>query len=1592
MELAEEFLERHRAGQRPALREYVERYPELAAEIRAVFPAMAMMEQIALADESLEGDPTGAAPAAAAPPPQQFGDYRVLREIGRGGMGVVYEAEQVSLGRHVALKVLPPQMLGDVQRRRRFEREARAAAKLHHTNIVPVFGMGEHGETPYFVMQFIQGQGLDAVLDELRRLRAGTPPQNRETAVPVPATRRDISAADVARSLLTGGFDPQGSYPFGPADGRAITIAPADAPAVEVVEAGAARVLVPLLSPASPALPGSAPRGSAKAKRPTYWQGVARIGAQVADALAYAHGQGVVHRDVKPSNLLLDTQGTVWITDFGLAKADDQANLTHTGDLLGTLRYMPPEAFEGKSDARGDIYSLGLTLYELLAFRPAFDEKERGRLVRQVTQEAPARLASVNAEVPRDLETIVQKAIERDPAHRYASASELAADLQRYLDDEPIAARRTSPAERLGRWARRNPMVASLGGAVFLLLAVLAVGSTVAAWRIDREKVAAENAARREADAARRAGREATRATQALAAEETANAGLRAAQRQVRAALYASELNLLQFAWKEDNLAFARELLGRTEPKPGESDLRGFEWWYWQHEMRGELRSLKLPTRFPVESRVVPAAALSSDGGRVASYGRTASGRDFRLDVCDTTSGRELFERLLPFRGGMTLYPCLALDRSGARLAAAWVGPSPRGNRPPPLLELRVWDLFDGRTLLSVSERGVRTDSNNFGAIALCGNGTRVALALNRNRDAIQETVVKVWDVKDGQEIWHASVAGVWAPYGLTIGEHGATATLALVERSRTRRTVLRAWTVPEGKETLNLTDAASFIGLAVRPDGDRIAVIRSETGRTAAIRILHTTSGRTHANIELGERFGSNYPSYSGAALVRYSPDGTRIAAVGGGRSPRVRVWDAETGVEELALCGLPDGFECVGFRGDGSRLIAMGVDTIREWEVSAGRAPSGARWLGLENAPLSRSRGVIPAGAGLPLPDASLLALSDNGSRVAIVALNRDDRLLPQVTVLDTSTGGELARYSKALPRGPSIEPLSYCCSVVFSLDGARLAAWPKKPFSSQPSTSPFISSGIGVSVAIQGGQAVVRSIDVGGPADRDGRLREGDVLIGRQREDGGRDDFAGRGLGEITAMLFGPRGSRIRLVVRPRGTDRLITYDLTHEALAREWPGSRLIAIWDALSGEGRSVPVMEPGLDAEGARVEQVVFQPDGSRLAVLLNLPAARRAPGGRRDRETRVLIRDAGDGRLVGSWAVPATTLTALAYSPEGRTLAAAGETQSGRTRARQILLLDPADGRVLRSIPTTAGVSLDQLRYSPDGRAIAGLGGGQRLEVGYLAVWNPAEGRQSWSIHRFSSASSNANVSLPVRPALAFSPDGRRVCMAFMNFGRLEVRLWDAATGHEVMTLIRDGSDPQGLAFDRAGRRMFLALANATFNPASAARLLVLDAPPVSPELQAADLIDAPANNFALHSERRARLESDTRIPAEVRAAVPRVLEGRAESVAHLRDGALDSCRRPHQPVAEYQDGLRLAEAAARQRGDDATVLAALAMALARLGRRAEAALCLDRARTRIEEPEWPNAENASALILEVEAMLGVAGFPAYPFAPPER
>jgi len=466
--LAEEFLERKRRGEDATPEEYAEKHPDLADEILALFPSLLMMEDLGGDSVERTGSVLTGGGAIGGVTTGRLGEFRLLREVGRGGMGVVYEAEQESLGRRVALKVLPSGAITDTKQLRRFEREARSAARLHHTNIVPVFGVGQHEGTHFYVMQFIQGQGLDSVLDELRRLRDARNPQTGQPPAAV-RTHRPRAAADIAMSLATGRFA------AGPGNGD---LAP-----------GTATLPWSAADP-QPGLPAASESGqSSNTGVSTFTEsdrkfahGVARIGVQVAEALAYAHGQGILHRDIKPSNLLLDRDGNVWVADFGLAKAIGSDDLTHTGDIVGTVRYMAPERFRGEGDARADIYALGLTLYELLALKPAFDEQDRAKLIHRVTQEDPPRLRKLNRRVPPDLETIVHKAIAREPGQRYATAQAVVEDLNRFLEGRPILARRVSPAEQAWRWCKRNLWLAgAIGTAASALLAAAVISLVYAA-------------------------------------------------------------------------------------------------------------------------------------------------------------------------------------------------------------------------------------------------------------------------------------------------------------------------------------------------------------------------------------------------------------------------------------------------------------------------------------------------------------------------------------------------------------------------------------------------------------------------------------------------------------------------------------------------------------------------------------------------------------------------------------------------------------------------------------------------------------------------------------------------------------------------------------------------------------------------------------------------------------------------------------------------------------------------------------------------------------------------------------------------------
>lgn len=480
--LAADFMERFRCGEHPSIDEYAEKHPDLAEQIRELFPTVATLENLksdSTSSSNLLGDGVKL---------ERLGDFRIIRELGRGGMGIVYEAEQESLGRRVAVKVLPRPLLLDSIQLKRFEREARTAARLHHTSIVPVFGLGRHEGYHYIVMQYIRGVGLDVVVRELRRRLKGA-----ETEAGISAygdtsggSRVIVDALSIARSLAR---DASKQSTQTDADSRRVAPSSSDATRLDVGDR----------------IPPSAEHASSPSYEPVfgtaasnvslmYWRGIARIALKAAEALEYAHRQDTLHRDIKPGNLLIDTDGMVWVADFGLAKAFHQGEVTQTSGVVGTLRYMAPEQLQGKADARSDIYSLGLTLYELATLHPAFAETRKTSLIDAILRGQPKMPRLLTTNMPRDLETIILKSIVREPNARYASAAALADDLRRFVEDRPIRARRATVFERLWRWSRRNPALAALTGTAAALLIGISVVATGAYIHTNRANIQVKNA------------------------------------------------------------------------------------------------------------------------------------------------------------------------------------------------------------------------------------------------------------------------------------------------------------------------------------------------------------------------------------------------------------------------------------------------------------------------------------------------------------------------------------------------------------------------------------------------------------------------------------------------------------------------------------------------------------------------------------------------------------------------------------------------------------------------------------------------------------------------------------------------------------------------------------------------------------------------------------------------------------------------------------------------------------------------------------------------------------------------------------------
>ncbi len=945
--LAEEFARRYRRGERPSLTEFVEQHPEFETEIRELFPALVMMEKARSGDGLDRPTGTHAADFSSEPHGGRIGDFRVIREVGRGGMGIVYEAIQESLGRHVALKILPPGVEKNPRHLLRFQREARAAAKLHHPNIVPVFGVGESDGRHFYAMQFIHGLGLDEVADAVRRIR-----QNRARSMSDDAQPKDASGEVFAEALLSGNF-----------------------PATEIQDAASGEC-EPLrerplaasssidVSDSEIRLPGQSSTMSSADNRRAYWDSVARIGIQVSEALQYASDEGVLHRDIKPSNLLLDLKGTVWVADFGLAKSDESDALTNPGDILGTLRYMAPERFQGRSDLRSDIYSLGASLYEMIALRPMFDDTDRHRLMRQIVESEPVRLSKFDVGVPADLETVILKAISREPSDRYATAADFAEDLKRFVEDRPILARRVSRPEQVRKWCRRNPLVAGLSSVLLAMACVLGIGLWLNSFvRIERDHAVSSERRAKVAEIQARAAEQKAMDAEQRALDAEREATIRKHLAQANAYRHSGQLGQRFLCLEEVRLGaklgpteeLTRELRNTAISAFGLTDLRPVG-------IRQEWRGCT-----NVDHRLERYARIELFGDKALTIRSTVDNSELQrfprveadfyyADLEFSPDDRHLVVLYLLYSGGSPLLHVWNLEtrelvvsqavRAGDHLAPAAFHPNGRWLVfPPEDGDLVVWDLTERReirrlpleftpSVVCFDHSGDRIAVNNVSAHQLRILDFETGLQLEEFTGSVgvvsmswsSDDLLLATGNSDGQVfVWHVPERKL---VSILDGHSGAVVRSAFAHQGYLLAThswdsTSRMWNAATG-ECLVTVNGAAF---CFSPD-DRHTVVMAdltfqlhEIAHGQEVRELHPSAAgnRTDNPAQLAINHGSFHPD--GQILGTGSMDGARF-------------WDLSTGRE---LAWLPIGAcQRVLFHPTGDAVLTLSDAGIFRWPLS--------------------------------------------------------------------------------------------------------------------------------------------------------------------------------------------------------------------------------------------------------------------------------------------------------------------------------------------------------------------------------------------------------------------------------------------------------------------------------------------------------------------------------------------------------------------------------------------------------------------------------------------------------------------------------
>ncbi len=798
--------------------------PLVDSGLQGLLPVIEMLDRVGARMGKSMARPAG-------PPPgpdvsDMLGDFTIVRVIGRGGMGVVYEALQKSLNRRVAIKILPSASADDPRKVQRFLIEAQAAAGLQHPHIVPVHLVASENELHYYAMQFIEGQTL-------------------------------------AEVIATARLDGDTSAPSGALNSYALC---------------------------SPRL-------------------AAHLGRQAALALHFAHEQGIIHRDIKPSNLLIDDSGWLWVSDFGLARIAGQADLTLSGAVLGTLRYMSPEQTLGTRvgvDHRADVYALGATLYELITLRPLFEGDDHLELLRKISEEEPPAPRRIDPAIPRDLETIVRKAIAKEQADRYATALEFANDLGRFLEDRPILARPLTPLDHAATWVRRRKRAVTAAASVLLLI-LLALGGAVF-WRNG---------------VLRRHNHELTSALER--AERNELSSLRH--------WYDSQMKLAQQCWASGQVELGQEILETLKPESSTRDPRGFEWHYLRRVCHRDVSVLThfdaLSMTLSPDGRTLVAGdghgslmfwdlAANRERARLQAHAKEVSGLRFSVDgrLMVTWSRGDgapseiklwnpdaalLVGRIPPMAGGIDN---LEFPGDGRRLIAQTHGP----DGDPAKDQVIFWDLSRGPESAVPGPTPIACDR-----MACSQDGQWLATGLSSGQ------TVTLRDATTGQPLktltkQSPGIKGIaFSPDGQTVAAHTPGLTL---------------WETRTGREIGSLP-FFRWSQLAFSPDGNWLAG-RAEHGQTVELVKDVKTNPR---EVLLQGTPGSDI-------RMTFSPDG-KILAGGGGALP-VTLWDTSSGRKLAVFSGRSDlgGRLVFGPRGE-SLIFGSEAGRIRSWHLVKSSEP---------------------------------------------------------------------------------------------------------------------------------------------------------------------------------------------------------------------------------------------------------------------------------------------------------------------------------------------------------------------------------------------------------------------------------------------------------------------------------------------------------------------------------------------------------------------------------------------------------------------------------------------------------------------------